>query len=74
MDQSTLSNASLAGETSKVGVELANQSQPIQHLVTSFIALTQGQNGHDDNSGVRRRDKKSPLNSLGTTFRSEPDF
>jgi methyl-accepting chemotaxis protein len=42
MDQSTQSNASLAGETSKVGQEMANQSQSIQQLVTGFNALTHG--------------------------------
>jgi methyl-accepting chemotaxis protein len=33
MDQSTQPNASLAGETSKVGQEMANQSQSIQQLL-----------------------------------------
>ncbi|MCS6245055.1 MAG: hypothetical protein H2172_14540 [Opitutus sp.] len=42
MDQSTQSHASLADETSKVGQEMANQSQSIQQLVTGFNALTHG--------------------------------
>jgi methyl-accepting chemotaxis protein len=74
MDQSTQSNASLAGETSKVGQEMANQSQSIQQLVTGFNALTHGTNRLGDDSGASRREKTSPLNSLGTTLGSEPNF
>lgn len=74
MDQSTQSNASLAGETSKVGQEMANQSQSIQQLVTGFNALTHGTNRLGDDSGASRREKTSPLNSLCTTLGSEPNF
>ena len=74
MDQSTQSNASLAGETRKVGQEMSNQSQSIQQLVTGFNALTHGTNRLGDDSGASRREKTSPLNSLGTTLGSEPNF